>query len=122
MTQPSENSQSSQPLGLPLNDQLGLAPERDAVLAQLDDTTNQTWAYKRRRWARLVRAQDAEIERLRVAVLEVIEFNRQHARDQYGDANKCETWACVLTLRAALRPNVKLTGEPLAASPAEPKA
>ena len=46
-----------------------------------------------------------EIERLRTAALDVIEFNRQHAHDQYGDADKCETWACVRTLRAALRPN-----------------
>ena len=51
--------------GSECNDLLGLAPERDAVLAQLDDTTNQTWVGKRARWARLVRAQDAEIARLR---------------------------------------------------------
>jgi hypothetical protein len=42
-----------------------LGPTRDAVLRELDDTTNQTWAGKRKRWAALVRAQDAEIERLR---------------------------------------------------------
>lgn len=47
---------------------LGLAAERDAVLAQLDDTTNQTWRGKRARWAALVRAQEAEIERLRDAM------------------------------------------------------
>jgi hypothetical protein len=47
---------------------LGLAPERDAVLAQLDDRTNQTWNSKRKRWAALVRAQDAEIQNLRLAL------------------------------------------------------
>jgi hypothetical protein len=50
---------------------LGLAPERDAVLTQLDDRTNQTWAGKRARWAALVRAQDAEIERLREMLREL---------------------------------------------------
>jgi len=32
----------------------------------------------------------------------VIEMNRQHAQDAYGDAEKAETWACVVTLRKAL--------------------
>ncbi len=36
------------------------------------------------------------------AAFSVIEMNRQHALDQYGDAEKAETWACVTTLRAAL--------------------
>ena len=38
------------------------------VLRQLEDTTNQTWASKRKRWARLVRAQGEEIDRLRAAL------------------------------------------------------
>lgn len=42
-----------------------LRAERDAVLAQLDDATNQHWVGKRARWAALVRAQDAEIQRLK---------------------------------------------------------
>ena len=46
--------------------------------------------------------QEAEIEQLRAAATEVIEFNRQHAFDKYGDATKAESWACVKTLRAAL--------------------
>lgn len=41
-----------------------LAEERDEVLRQLDDRTNQTWAWKRQRWAALVRRQAAEIDRL----------------------------------------------------------
>ncbi|KAA2211669.1 hypothetical protein [Teichococcus oryzae] len=44
----------------------------------------------------------AEIERLRAAAEKVIEMNRQHAQDQYGDANKAECWACVRVLREAL--------------------
>ena len=35
--------------------------ERDEVLRELDDRTNQTWVGKRKRWAALVRAQDAEL-------------------------------------------------------------
>ena len=58
------------------------------------------------RTLRALRAQlaaaEARAERLSAAALDVIEFNRQHAHDQYGDADKCETWACVRTLRAAL--------------------
>jgi hypothetical protein len=42
--------------------------ERDEVLRQLEDATNQTWLNKRRRWARLVRAQAEEIDRLRKAL------------------------------------------------------
>lgn len=41
-----------------------LAEERDEVLRQLDDRTNQTWVWKRQRWAALVRRQAAEIDRL----------------------------------------------------------
>lgn len=55
----------------------------------------------------------SEIERLRAAAREVIEFNRQHANDQYGDADKAESWACVRTLRAALLPdNAMYTAKP----------
>ena len=48
--------------------QQALEAERDDVLRQLDDCTNQTWAGKRARWARLVRAQADEIDRLRAAL------------------------------------------------------
>ncbi len=44
-------------------------------------------------------------EKLRTAAAEVIEFNRCHANDQYGDSDKAESWACVRTLRAALLPD-----------------
>lgn len=36
------------------------------------------------------------------AAEKVIQMNRQHAEDQYGDANKAESWACVVVLRAAI--------------------
>jgi hypothetical protein len=42
------------------------AQEVERVLRELDDRTNQTWRGKRARWAELVRAQDAEIQRLRL--------------------------------------------------------
>ena len=45
----------------------------------------------------------AERDALRTAAENVITCNRDHARDQYGDENKAETWACVVALRAALR-------------------
>lgn len=32
----------------------------------------------------------------------IIQWNRDHAEAQYGDPNKCETWACVVKARAAI--------------------
>lgn len=32
----------------------------------------------------------------------IIQYNRDHARDQYGDAEKAERWACVVKARQAL--------------------
>ena len=46
---------------------------------------------------------EAELERYRAAMEKVIEFNLQHAKDMCGDATKAEAWACVRTLREALR-------------------
>lgn len=45
-----------------------------------------------------------ERDGLRGAAEKVIEMNRQHAHDQYGDADKAESWACVTVLLAALTP------------------
>lgn len=44
----------------------------------------------------------AEVEALRKAAEKVIEMNRQHAEDQYGDPDKAESWSCVTVLRAAM--------------------
>jgi hypothetical protein len=32
----------------------------------------------------------------------IVQWNRDHAEAQYGDPNKCETWACVVTARASI--------------------
>jgi len=39
----------------------------------------------------------------RDALVHIIEMNRQHAEDQYGDANKAETWGCVTVARQGLK-------------------
>ena len=39
---------------------------------------------------------------LREAFDTIIQYNRNHARDQYGDAEKAERWACVVKARQAL--------------------
>lgn len=36
------------------------------------------------------------------ALKKIIEMNRQHAQDEFGDAEKAEDWACVVVARAAL--------------------
>ena len=50
--------------------------------------------------------QRAELERknaeLEAALQKVIDMNRQHAFDQYGDADKAESWACVRVVREAI--------------------
>lgn len=39
---------------------------------------------------------------LLAALEKIVAMNRQHALDQYGNADKAETWACVTTARAAI--------------------
>lgn len=46
---------------------------------------------------------DRQRRRLREAAENVITWNRQTAKDQYGDANKAENLACVRELRDAIR-------------------
>ena len=36
------------------------------------------------------------------ALLKIIEMNRQHAEDQYGDPDKAESWACIRVAREAM--------------------
>ncbi|NTU99086.1 hypothetical protein HGA64_03715 [Candidatus Falkowbacteria bacterium] len=57
----------------------------------------------------ICKAATEEIRRLRgvnhdllEALERIVEFNRQTARDKYGDPNVAETWACVITARAAI--------------------
>ncbi|EJM92478.1 hypothetical protein [Pseudomonas sp. GM67] len=44
----------------------------------------------------------AENEALRNGLVKIIEMNRQHAEDQYGDPEKAESWSCVNVARVAL--------------------
>ena len=39
----------------------------------------------------------------RDALVQIIEMNRQHAEDQYGDADKAESWSCVVVARQGLK-------------------
>lgn len=39
----------------------------------------------------------------RDALVQIIEMNRQHAADQYGDADKAEAWSCVVVARQGLK-------------------
>jgi len=57
---------------------------------------------------------DARYGTLVDAVLQVIEFQRNEARDRYGNAAKAESWACVKFLRTALAD----TGVPTTTLPA----
>lgn len=36
------------------------------------------------------------------ALEKIIQYNRNHARDQYGDAEKAERWSCVVKAREAI--------------------
>ena len=42
-------------------------------------------------------------EKMKLALEKIIEMNRQQAFDQYGDAEKAETWSCVIVAREALK-------------------
>lgn len=41
-------------------------------------------------------------ETLSNALTKIIEMNRQQAKDQYGDAEKAESWSCITVAREAL--------------------
>jgi cell division protein FtsB len=49
----------------------------------------------------------AQNEALRDGLAQIIEMNRQHAEDQYGDADKAEGWSCIIVARAALAKALK---------------
>lgn len=42
------------------------------------------------------------LNKVKQALDKIIEMNRQNAADQYGDANKAESWACVRVAREAI--------------------
>lgn len=68
--------------------------KRMAVLAT--DYTNLNFA------PNVVLALIANHEALRDALVKIIEMNRQHAEDQYGDPDKAESWSCVTVAREAM--------------------
>ena len=43
------------------------------------------------------------IRQLRDALEKIAQMNRQHAKDQFGNADKAEGWACVLIAREAIK-------------------
>lgn len=46
---------------------------------------------------------DPQRQRLVDALNKIIEMNRQHAQDEYGNAEKAESWSCVTVARAVLK-------------------
>ena len=49
-----------------------------------------------------MRKAQGQVEILKKACEKVIEYNRQEALHRYGDAEKAESWGCVVTLRKAI--------------------
>lgn len=47
-------------------------------------------------------AAEQQNETLSNALTKIIEMNRQQAKDQYGDAEKAESWSCITVAREAL--------------------
>lgn len=45
----------------------------------------------------------AKNKKMTSALTKIIEWNRQAAHDQYGDAEKAERYACVIEAREALK-------------------
>jgi hypothetical protein len=46
--------------------------------------------------------EQSAFDQMRGALETIIQYNRDHARDQYGDAEKAERWACVVKAREAI--------------------
>jgi hypothetical protein len=49
-----------------------------------------------------IKTLEKDRHRMRVALEKIIEMNQQYAEDEFGDSDKAETWAWVVTARAAL--------------------
>lgn len=64
-------------------------------------------------FAQMVRRLSVNAQALLDAAFRVIEMNRQHALDQYGDAEKAEGWACVMVLREAIATATHPVPEPI---------
>lgn len=57
---------------------------------------------RQRKMIEHIRELQVEVGVLRKAAQDVIDMNIQQAIDQYGDAEKAESWACVKRLRKVL--------------------
>jgi|LakMenEpi03Aug12_release.lakeMendotaPanAssembly.Ray.scaffolds.fasta_scaffold722842_2 hypothetical protein len=93
----------------------GLTAERDQLRAENERLKEagriavETWQFAAKQLT--ARCDEAERERdeaqahaadLRAALDKIVEMNRQHASDQYGDPAKAEQWSRVLVARAVL--------------------
>ncbi|EBW8393993.1 hypothetical protein A3X38_14655 [Salmonella enterica subsp. enterica serovar Florida] len=75
---------------------------RDQQIEQLREKLKQA-EEKNLRLLSFVDSYDWQRQRLHQAAEKVIAWNRQEAKDQYGDADKAETYACVRELRDAIK-------------------
>ncbi|ECC3465576.1 hypothetical protein AA471_23515 [Salmonella enterica subsp. enterica] len=75
---------------------------RDQQIEQLREKLKQL-EEKHLRLLGVVVDYDWQRQRLHQAAEKVIAWNRQEAKDHYGDANKAETYACVRELRDAIK-------------------
>lgn len=91
--------------------QAALTPEQIEQIAvdyklpvRLASATDAHWAYtdKVMAFAKAIEAASGPNAALVSALQKIIEMNRQQAQDQYGDANKAESWSCIVVAHAAL--------------------
>lgn len=75
---------------------------RDQQIEQLREKLKQA-EEKNLRLLGFVDSYDWQRQRLHQAAEKVIVWNRQAAKDQYGDADKAESYACVRELRDAIK-------------------
>ncbi|EBS2695444.1 hypothetical protein ZQ65_25665 [Salmonella enterica subsp. enterica serovar Newport] len=75
---------------------------RDQQIEQLREKLKQA-EEKNLRLLGFVDSYDWQRQRLHQAAEKVIAWNRQEAKDRYGDADKAESWACVRELRDAIK-------------------
>lgn len=91
-------------------------PLTDARLSQMCDETR-WWktdhdeiyrvVHELRDLRRKLSEQGELVGRLVEAMGKIIEMNRQHAKDEYGDADRAESWACVKVAREAMNGTTK---------------
>ncbi len=83
--------------------------EQEKIIKHFEIIEKGLWSTKELLEAQLkakdktIKAQAEETKGLKEAMNKVIEYNLQQAHDKYGDRKKAESWACVVTLREALK-------------------